>query len=136
MDELINLILDKLKNLDVPRNKIKNEEEFEDFVYNMLEILIDNYDRSILLKRQQTSNRETRQLKPDIIVGLNDILIELKYDIQNLNDIYRLFYQAVKYSRIANELLIIFVFDPKRKLTREDIQDFKRNKNVSVVRIV
>ncbi|HEC40759.1 hypothetical protein LCGC14_1013000 [marine sediment metagenome] len=136
MDELINLILDKLKNLDVPRNKIKNEEEFEDFVYNMLEILIDNYDRSILLKRQQTSNRETRQLKPDIIVGLNDILIELKYDIQNLNDIYRLFYQAVKYSRIANELLIIFVFDPQRKLTREDIQDLKRNKNVSVVRIV
>lgn len=136
MDELINLILDKLKNLDVPRNKIKNEEEFEDFVYNMLEILIDNYDRSILLKRQQTSNRETRQLKPDIIIGLNDILIELKYDIQNLNDIYRLFYQAVKYSRIANELLIIFVFDPQRKLTREDIQDLKRNKNVSVVRIV
>ena len=136
MDELINLILDKLKNLDVPRNKIKNEEEFEDFVYNMLEILIDNYDRSILLKRQQTSNRETRQLKPDIIVGLNDILIELKYDIQNLNDIYRLFYQAVKYSRIANELLIIFVFDPQRKLTREDIQDLKRNKNVSVIRIV
>lgn len=136
MDELINLILDKLKNLDVPRNKINNEEEFEDFVYNMLEILIDNYDRSILLKRQQTSNRETRQLKPDIIIGLNDILIELKYDIQNLNDIYRLFYQAVKYSRIANELLIIFVFDPQRKLTREDIQDLKRNKNVSVVRIV
>ena len=136
MDELINLILDKLKNLDVPRNKIKNEEEFEDFVYNMLEILIDNYDRSILLKRQQTSNRETRQLKPDIIIGLNDILIELKYDIQNLNDIYRLFYQAVKYSRIANEQLIIFVFDPQRKLTREDIQDLKRNKNVSVVRIV
>jgi len=136
MDELINLILDKLKNLDVPRNKIKNEEEFEDFVYNMLEILINNYDRSILLKRQQTSNRETRQLKPDILVGLNDILIELKYDIQNLNDIYRLFYQAVKYSRIANELLIIFVFDPQRKLTREDIQDLKRNKNVSVVRIV
>lgn len=136
MDELINLILDKLKNLDVPINKIKNEEEFEDFVYNMLEILIDNYDRSILLKRQQTSNRETRQLKPDIIIGLNDILIELKYDIQNLNDIYRLFYQAVKYSRIANELLIIFVFDPQRKLTREDIQDLKRNKNVSVIRIV
>lgn len=136
MDELINLILNGLKNLDVPRNKINNEEEFEDFVYNMLEILIDNYDRSILLKRQQTSNRETRQLKPDIIIGLNDILIELKYDIQNLNDIYRLFYQAVKYSRIANELLIIFVFDPQRKLTREDIQDLKRNKNVSVVRIV
>lgn len=136
MDELINLILNGLKNLDVPRNKINNEEEFEDFVYNMLEILIDNYDRSILLKRQQTSNRETRQLKPDIIIGLNDILIELKYDIQNLNDIYRLFYQAVKYSRIANEQLIIFVFDPQRKLTREDIQDLKRNKNVSVVRIV
>jgi len=136
MGELINLILDKLKNLDVPRNKIKNEEEFEDFVYNMLEILIDNYDRSILLKRQQTSNRETRQLKPDIIVGLNDILIELKYNIQNLNDIYRLFYQAVKYSRIANELLIVFVFDPQRKLTREDIQDLERNKKVSVVRIV
>lgn len=136
MGELINLILDELKNLDVPRKKIKNEEEFEDFVYNMLEILIDNYDRSILLKRQQTSNRETHQLKPDIIVGLNDILIELKYDIQNLNDIYRLFYQAVKYSRIANELLIVFVFDPQRKLTREDIQDLECNKKVSVVRIV
>ena len=136
MSKLINVILEELKNLDIPIKKTWAEEDFEDFVYDKLEVLIDAYDKSILLKRQQTSNRETRQLKPDIVIGLDEILIELKYNVKNLNDIYRLFYQAVKYSRIARQLLIILVHDPQRKLTREDIEDLERCENVTVIRIV
>ena len=136
MSKLISVILEGVKSLDVPIKKTWTEEDFEDFVYDKLEVLIDAYDKSILLKRQQTSNRETRQLKPDIVIGLDEILIELKYNVKSLNDIYRLFYQAVKYSRIARQLLIIFVHDPQRKLTREDIEDLKSCENVTVIRIV
>ena len=136
MSKLISVILEGVKNLDIPIKKTWTEEDFEDFVYDKLEVLIDAYDKSILLKRQQTSNRETRQLKPDIVIGLDEILIELKYNVKSLNDIYRLFYQAVKYSRIARQLLIIFVHDPQRKLTREDIEDLESCENVTVIRVV
>lgn len=134
MEELKNCIVKELKTLEFQKQKLKNETDFEDFVYQKLETFLKSYDKSILLKRQITSTKETRQLKPDIIVGLNEILIELKYNITNLNDIYRLFYQALKYSRLAKYSLIFYVYDPRKELTNDDIQDLESFEKVEVIR--
>lgn len=133
---LSNYIIDNLKNLDIPKGEIKTEKDFENFVYKKLDNLLTNYKKNIILRRQETSHQEEHQLTPDIVVGLNEILIELKYDIKGNNDIYRLFYQAVKYSKIAEQLLILFVFDPQKKLSKEDIHDLENIKNVKVIRAI
>ncbi len=134
MEELEKIISENLKNLDVRSKKLKNEKDFEDYTYNMLDTLLKGYNRSLLLKRQITSNREGRQLKPDIIIGYNDILIELKYNVAGLNDIYRLFYQAFKYSKLAKKLLILYVYDPNKEMTNDDITDLESFEKVKVIR--
>ena len=60
MPELVDLILDELGKLDVSRSRIENEEQFEDIVYEKLDTLLNSYDRTVLLRRQETSNRESR----------------------------------------------------------------------------
>lgn len=98
--------------------------------------MIKDYDRNILtfLKRQIELAEDEIILKPDIIIGSNDdIIIELKYSIKGRDDIYRLYYQAIKYSKLAKELLILFSHDPKRILTKTDIKDLESIEKVKVI---
>ena len=134
MEDLKNLIILNLKDLDIHKTKFKTEKEFENYIYLNLENLIKKFDNNVLVKRQIINTKESRQLKPDIIIGLNDILIELKYDIENLNDIYRLFYQAFKYSKLAKQLLIFYLYDPRKEMTSEDIRDLESFEKVKVIR--
>ena len=92
-------------------------------------------DKKIKLKTQSKSYKEGRQIRPDISLGLDDILIELKYNLKSINDIYRLFYQAIKYSKLAKKLLIMCIHDPKSKLLSNDIQDLESILNVKVIHI-
>lgn len=134
MVQLKDVIIKKLKSLDIYKLKFENENEFEDYIYDEMDKLLKTYDKSILLKRQIINKRGSRQLKPDITIGFDEVLIELKYDVKGLNDIYRLFYQAFKYSRIAKVKLILYVYDPKKKITSEDIEDLETFDRTMVIR--
>lgn len=126
--------MDTLKQIKVRGCEINNEKEFEPMVFNSLDKALREYDKSILIRTQEVSNVEPSKLKPDITIGLNRIHIELKFKLKR-NDVYRLFYQAVKYSRIAKEALIIFVYDPSKELSMEDIKDLRSFEKVKVIRI-
>jgi len=123
-------ILQNIQEIDL--TKCKNENSFEALIYQKLNESLKN---KILLRRQGKSTREGRITKPDIIIGLNDILIELKFKLGKINDIYRLFYQAIKYSKIAKILLILFLYDPKKILLDSDIEDLESIDKVKVIRI-
>ncbi len=84
---------------------------------------------------QSRTYKEGREVRPDIVIGKDDILIELKYDLKGINDIYRLYYQAVKYSKRANHALILCVHDPDKVLLKSDIQDLENVEKVKVVHI-
>jgi len=138
MEDLKKKIIHKLSTLDTSNERIKNEEQFEDFVFEKLKILIKNYNRGLLtfLNRQIEFPEDNIILRPDIIIGSNDeIIIELKFNIKGRDDIYRLFYQAIKYSKLANELLILFSHDPNRIITETDIKDLESFEKVKVIRI-
>ena len=60
---------------------------------------------------QSRTYKEGSEVRPDIVIGKDDILIELKYDLNGINNIYRLYYQAVKYSKRANYALILCVYN-------------------------
>lgn len=133
MSDLADLIIQELSNINSRQLKgIKKEIKFQQFIY---EILNKRLDRSVKIKTQDKSNKYGRQTAPDISIGYNRILIELKFDLKKLNDIYRLFYQAVKYSKQAKELLILLVHDPRRMLNRSDIEDLEKFDKVKVLRI-
>lgn len=127
MREMINFLeyedylIHFLKSIRLNELKINNEEELETKL-----IILMKKDLTLRKKKinRQEKNSRFRVLKPDIIIGDNDYLIELKFLRNNsINDIYRLFYQAVKYSKIATKRLIFFIFDPKFKLNEEDKRD-------------
>lgn len=136
MEELQKTIIHELSALDISNERITDEKQFEDFVFEKLKGLIKDYDRNILtfLKRQIEFAEDEIILKPDIIIGSNDdIIIELKYNIKGRDDIYRLYYQAIKYSKLAKELLILFSHDPKRIITKTDIKDLESIEKVKVI---
>ncbi|MGV9203864.1 MAG: hypothetical protein ACOC44_07555 [Promethearchaeia archaeon] len=111
----------------------KSEKDFEDIVFRKLD---ETLDSKVHLRRQGKNTRDGREQKPDIVIGLNDILIELKFNLEKLNDIYRLFYQAIKYSKIAKQLLILFLYDPRKLLLDSDIEDLENIEKVQVIRII
>ncbi len=138
MEEFKKIIIHKLATLDISNERIRNEQQFEDFVFEKLKILIKNYDRGLLtfLNTQIEFPEDNIILKPDIIIGSNDeIIIELKFNIKSRDEIYRLFYQAIKYSKLANELLILFSHDPNKIITETDIRDLESFEKVKVIRI-
>lgn len=121
-------LLNKISSTEV--KKFKSEKEFETFVFQQLD---SGLNRKFLLKTQDRSKKRGRQKKPDISIGKNEILIELKFNIKSINDIYRLFYQSIKYSLIAKESVILFIYDPKRKLLSSDIKDLEKIEKVKVI---
>ena len=133
MANITDEIISELKDINVSQYRLKTEDDFQDLVVKKLKIKLKNHRIPIVSKKE--SEREPRKLIPDITIGNNTILIELKFNLQSNNDIYRLFYQALKYSKLANNLLILFIHDPDIKLTREDIKDLESIEKVKVVRI-
>ncbi|MHA1342147.1 MAG: hypothetical protein ACTSO2_19425 [Promethearchaeota archaeon] len=132
MENLISIIINDLKSIDIYKLKrIKEEKEFEDYVVKRLKKL----NRDLNIKTQDKSYREGRQIRPDITIGRNEILIELKFNLKNLEDIYRLYYQAIKYSKLAKKQLIMCVHDPKEFLLKSDIKDLESIDKVIVVHI-
>lgn len=133
MEKLLADTIENLKNIDIYKiTHIKNETEFERFVYNRLDKIL---DKKINLMTQSRTYKEGREVRPDIIIGKDDILIELKYDLKGINDIYRLYYQAVKYAKRANYALILCVHDPDEILLKSDIKDLESVEKVKLVHI-
>lgn len=131
-ENLLNIIKD-LRKIDIYQiTHIKNETEFEKYIYDRLDKIL---DKKITLMKQSKTYTEGREVRPDIVIGKDNILIELKYDLKGLNDIYRLYYQAVKYSKRANYALILCVHDPNKLLLKSDINDLESVKKVKVVQI-
>jgi len=133
MEQLSINIIKNLQDIDIYKiAHIKDEAKFEEYIYNRLDHLV---DKKISLMTQSKSYREGRELRPDLVIGKDDILIELKYDLKNVNDIYRLYYQAVKYAKRAKYALILCVHDPDKTLLRTDIEDLESIEKVTVVQI-
>jgi len=129
----INRVIDTLKKIDIYNLKhINGEESFEKYVFKLLDAVV---DKKYKLIRQTKSYKEGRQMRPDISIGNEEVLIELKFNLKNLNDIYRLYYQAIKYSKIASDALILCVHDPKEKLLKSDIIDLEKISKVKVIHI-
>lgn len=134
MKELENKIFNALRNIDISGLNISDEPQFEEYIIKELDVLLKGH-KDILLNRQIEFIEGDRKLKPDIVIGWNEILIELKFDLKSLNDIYRLFYQAKKYSKHTKRLLILLVYDPNSFLLNEDIEDLEKIDKVKVIRI-
>lgn len=133
MEQLLLDIIEILKNIDIYKiTHIQNEAEFEEYIYNRLDKIL---DKKINLMTQSRTYKEGREVRPDIVIGKDDILIELKYDLKSINDIYRLYYQAVKYSKRANYALILCVHDPDKLLLKSDIKDLESVEKVKLVQI-
>ncbi|MFW9876796.1 MAG: hypothetical protein ACFFG0_27195 [Candidatus Thorarchaeota archaeon] len=133
MEQLLLDIIENLNDIDIYKiTHIQNETEFEKFVYNRLDEIL---DKKINLMTQSRTYKEGREVRPDIVIGKDDILIELKYDLKGINDIYRLYYQAIKYSKRANYALILCVHDPDKLLLKSDINDLESVEKVKVVQI-
>ena len=138
MEQLKEKIIHTLSTLDISNERIMDETHFEDYVFRKLKSLIKIYNRDLLtfMKRQIELPEDNIILRPDIIIGSNDeIIIELKFNIKSRDEIHRLFYQAVKYSKLANELLILFSYDPYKIITATDIKDLESFEKVKVIRI-
>lgn len=133
MKQLLLDIIEILKNIDIYKiTHIQNEAEFEEYIYNRLDKIL---DKKINLMTQSRTYKEGREVRPDIVIGKDDILIELKYDLKSINDIYRLYYQAVKYSKRANYALILCVHDPDKLLLKSDIKDLESVEKVKLIQI-
>ena len=133
MDQLLLDIIENLKNIDIYEiTHIQNEVEFEKYIYTRLDKIL---DKKINLMTQSRTYKQGREVRPDIVIGNDDILIELKYDLKGINDIYRLYYQAIKYSKRANYALILCVHDPNKLLLKNDIKDLESIEKVKVVQI-
>ncbi|MHA1293530.1 MAG: hypothetical protein ACTSQJ_12805 [Promethearchaeota archaeon] len=133
MEELISKVIKALKEIDIYEiKKIKDEQQFEDYIYDKLDRIL---DKKVKLSRQCKSFKEGREIRPDISVGKDEILIELKYNLKKINDIYRLYYQAVKYSKITKQILILCAHDPNNKLLKSDIEDLESIDKVKVIHI-
>lgn len=124
-------ILDFLKNFKASTFHPETEEQLEEFILTSLRELLRS--EKILIKAQ-SKTQKMRDLIPDITIGINQILIEIKYLKGNLNDIYRLFYQAVKYTKIAKEYLVFFIYDPDNLLSYEDKEDLAHlNEKIKII---
>ena len=133
MEQVLLNIIEDLKSIDIYKiTHIQNEAEFEKYIYNRLDNIL---DKKITLMTQSKTYREGREVRPDIVIGKDDILIELKYDLKGVNDIYRLYYQTVKYSKRAKYSLILCVHDPDKLLLKSDIRDLESVDKVKVVQI-
>jgi hypothetical protein len=124
-------ILDFLKKFKVSAYNPETEEQLEESIFTSLKEILRS--EKILIKAQ-SKNQKMRTLIPDITIGLNQILIEIKYLKGNLNDIYRLYYQAVKYTKIAKDYLVFFIYDPGNLLSYEDKEDLAQlNEKVKII---
>lgn len=133
MEQISSQIIKSLNSIniyDLPR--ISNESEFEEYIYDRLDAIL---EKGITLMTQSRTYSQGREIRPDIVIGKDDILIELKYDLKGVNDIYRLYYQAVRYSKRANFLLILCVHDPNQELRRNEIADLESIEKVKVIQL-
>ena len=110
--------------------EFKSEDELEKILVPYLKEKIADHKIHIIT---QSKFREERVLIPDIVIGEHAILIELKCLNDSINDIYRLFYQAIKYSKLAKERVILFTYDPNYIFAKEDILDLENITNVKVI---
>lgn len=130
MNPIIDEVLSMLKSIRVHELKCKKEQDLEDNIVDKLKKQFK--DQNIRIKTQDQTQK-ARILRPDIIIGNNSILIEIKMFGNNLNDIYRLYYQTVKYSKIAIDKLILFVFDPEFIFKQEDREELESMPKTTIV---
>lgn len=97
----------------------KNEEVLETLTIDVLVPIAKKYHKN--LQKHPKSQRERDQIA-DISIGISEILIEIKL-LKNLNDLYRLFYQAIKYLRLSRIAVVLFIWDTNNVLKKEDRED-------------
>ena len=123
-------IIEFFKQFRINRFNFENEAELEAILVPSLKKLLK--EDKVRVKVQSKSVQE-RTLIPDITIGKNQILLEIKYLRKNINDIYRMYYQAIKYSKMAKDFLIFFVYDPNGLLTYPDKEDLERSDKIIVI---
>jgi hypothetical protein len=120
-NDLLKDILEKLASVEIQEKTLQKEELLEYFLLSELKGIISKFDTSIT--NQPTAYNDRKQ-KVDISIGLGEILIEIKI-LESINDLYRLFYQVIKYLKIAKKTLILFIVDRNDILKPEDKEDLK-----------
>ena len=130
MENLTEKVFNFLINFKINQYKFRDETELEDILTSSLKDFLKN--DGLIIKRQSITLK-ARALIPDITIGQNKVLIEIKI-LKDLSDVYRIFYQAVKYSKIAKESLIFFIYDPDSVLKFEEIEDLKQIQKVRIIR--
>ncbi len=132
--ELLNEIIEKLNNVKIEEKSLAEESVLEQFLLSILLPIAKKFDKTII---NQPKTHSERVQKPDISIGLGEILIEIKI-LTDINGLYRIFYQIVKYLKIAKETLILFTIDRKDWLKDEDVNDLlaltKKPKILKIIR--
>ncbi|OLS16539.1 MAG: hypothetical protein HeimC3_53810 [Candidatus Heimdallarchaeota archaeon LC_3] len=130
MSTLTDLIYSCLSSIRVHSLHTINEAELEEELIRSLKQIQTNEKFKV---HQQAKTQRERLLIPDIVINDYQIVIELKFLDKTVNDIYRVYYQAIKYSKIANEAVIFFIYDPKFIFTSEDQVDVETITKVKVI---
>ena len=132
--ELANEIIDRLVTIKINASVLEKEEALEDYLYTFLSPLVQKYNKTI---KCQPKTYKERVQKPDISIGLGEILIEIKI-LDNIDGLYRIFYQVVKYIKIAKDILILFIIDRNDILKDDDTDDLlslvKKPKTLKIIR--
>ncbi len=130
MSSITEVTLALLNATRVHEFKCRTEADLEAAIIDLLKpkFLASN----VRVKTQEKTQKE-RELRPDIVIGENQVLLEIKFLERSVNEIYRLYYQAIKYAKIAKETVILFVFDPNAIFKPEDKNDLESLPKVKVV---
>lgn len=134
VNELADKIVDELADVEIAEKYLDDEDSLENFLDEDLTPIVQEYDKTI---KCQPKTYKERVQKPDISIGLGEILIEIKI-LDNIDGLYRLFYQVIKYVKIAKEYLILFIIDRNDILKDEDTDDLlalaKKPKILKIIR--
>lgn len=121
LELLLEELLSKLDHVSPNNIQLSKEKFTEKVLSKELLPIAQKYNKNI---RTQARTMRGHVETPDISIGADEILIELKV-LTNLNDLYRLFYQVIKYQNITKFALIICIFDINHVLEDEDKRDLK-----------
>ncbi len=130
MSSITEIALELLNAVRVHELKCQTEADLEESIFDLLKSKF--LSANVRVKTQEKTHKE-RELRPDIVIGENHVLLEIKFLEKSVNEIYRLYYQAIKYAKIAKETVILFVFDPNAIFKPEDKTDLESLSRIKVV---
>ncbi|MFQ5981087.1 MAG: hypothetical protein ACE5OZ_23345 [Candidatus Heimdallarchaeota archaeon] len=114
LDEIAD-VLDKMK---IKKRGIRDEDDLERQVLGRVEFWGEMND--VPVQAQSIGVDRGKVEIPDIALGSDEVFIELKY-IRGQKDIDRTFRQAVNYSAKSKVGIVLYLYDPKTKVSQKDM---------------